>query len=121
MAKMQIVRASLAGVVVAPDMQEDGTTALVRVAATSDKFLNDGRVVLQVTTSAGADQMMTIESQAERFGLTLENREIALTASVTEVYGPFSTDAHNETTGADDGYTSVQFNLATPEVTAFSL
>lgn len=121
MAKMQVIRASIEGERVRADMQENGTTNLTRVINVADKYRNDSRVILQVTTGAGANQMMTITSQVDRLGLPLEDRVVALTSSRTEVYGPFPGAAHNETSGSDKGYTSVAFDNASVEVVAFGL
>lgn len=113
MARMKVHSADLDGEQLQTNIQEDGTAALVWVANTDHKFANNGRVILYVTTSAGASQTMTIGSQLEVSGLGVENRVINLTASQTHVFGPFPPNIHNETSGNDAGYTSVQFSNIT--------
>ena len=107
--------------------EEDGTTVLTWFTDVSNKFANNGRVMLMVKTGAVSgtpviDKKMTVISRAKRLGLDLEDRVIELTANKTQVFGPFPSAAHNELRGDDKGYTTVEFNDDTGlEVTAFAL
>lgn len=121
MARMQVVRPSVTGTAQAANKTETDT-ALTWVAGTAHKFLNDDKVVLSVKTGAGASQVMTVVSQQQVGGLSVEDREIDLTASTTELFGPFQPSIHNELSGTDKGYTSVKFNTVTGlEVTVIGL
>ena len=113
MARMKVHSADLDGEQLQTNIQEDGTTALVWIVNTDHKFANNGRVILYVTTSSGAGQTMTIGSQLEVSGLGVENRVINLAASQTHIFGPFPPNIHNETSGTDAGYTSIQFSNIT--------
>ena len=122
---MEVVRpvsSGYDGVDAAPNKQENGNT-LTWVNDTSHKFINDGKVILRVKTGSGANQTMTVESQAERFGLPLEDRVVDLDANSTQIFPPFPAGAHNEPPDATDaGYTSVKFSRAAGlEVTAIGL
>lgn len=124
MANMQVISPSLDGEDVASNLQEDGTTAITWTVstATEHKFLNNGRVVLQIEKGATAASLV-VASQVSVGGLDVEDRTITIDASSTKLYGPFPPNIHNETTGSDVGYTGIHFtgDVTGLEVTAFRL
>lgn len=119
MANGQVISTSLNGSGnVTANKQSDGSTALTWTTGQAHEYANNGRMFLQVKTgSTGGTMTVTTHVPSNR-GLELPDRVIALTASMTKLYGPFPPDLHND----EDGNISVAFSATTGlEVTAFSL
>ncbi len=120
MAKMHVVTPASAGTDLADhdNLQEDGATALVWVANQAHKYRNTGRELLRIVKGAGAATMTVTTLAPDQFGLELPDRTIAIAANSDEVYAPLSRGAHNERSGDDKGYASIQFdNIAGLKVT----
>ena len=62
---------------------------------------------------------MTIEVNApDQYGVELPDREVAIAANSEKLYGPYSPEGHNERSGTDEGFTSIEFsNVTGVEVT----
>lgn len=74
--------------------------------ATNDHELatNDGSVWLEIVSTDGASQNVTIRSQVEPIdGLTLPDRVISVPAGATRLVGRIKPSTHNVKTGADTG------------------
>jgi len=112
MARMHVVTPAGAGTDLTDhdNLQEDGTTALVWVNNTAHKYKNTGRELLRIVKGTGGATMTVTTHAPDQFGLALPDRTIAIAASSDEVYAPLSRGAHNERSGADEGYTSIAFS-----------
>ena len=110
MARMEIQTPSADGTTERNNRTEAGS-ALVWANNGEHKYRNTGVEYLRITKGAAA-ATMTIQTHApDVYGLALPDKEVAIAANSTKMYGPFSPEAHNERPGATDaGYTGIAFD-----------
>jgi len=67
--------------------------------AGGDEFANAGGELVHIKNGAGAEQIMTIVSQATVDGLAVADRTVAIPAGEERVVGPFPTATYNDGDG----------------------
>ena len=91
MARVEITVTTISRTGVAPGTQHDAD-------ATNDHYIadNDGRIFLEIVSSSGSDQTVTVETPIIQDGLQLDDLVIDVPAGDTILAGPFSTSTFNQ-------------------------
>jgi hypothetical protein len=94
------------------EIKPAGTAAATPVVGTADglKFKNDGRVVLRVRNTEGAEpNILTAVTTVQVSGFLVEDLAVTVLASGVQYVGPFQPSLFNQPSGADKGYVYLNF------------
>lgn len=94
------------------DVTPSGLTPAAKVAANAggDRFLNDGKTYVEITTGSSGATTVTIGSQTACDQGSTHNTNIAINANVAQtLIGPFPTSRYNDS----NGYVQLAYSAVT--------
>ncbi len=83
--------------------------------ATNDHYIanNDGRIFLEIISTDGSTQTVTVETPVVEDGLALDDQVISVPAGATRLAGPFSTTTFNQTGVGDENKVFINPSVST--------